>query len=201
MTFFHVGNLTVLSSWIAVLVALLLTMVFYRVVLKKSLGNWFSDTLLNYILIWKFSYAVFHFKMFFNMPISVLYFNGGTAGHWLASFIVTAFILFKALKTNHKILAVVIEVFLIYFALYKFVLFMLEQNILFAIVQAVLLLGYLIILRMQANKMTIQLFGAIYMVELLLLSIEQTIFTTEVLTFGWFSLLGFVMLAIESRRK
>lgn len=201
MTFISIGSVTVQAVWIAVIAAALVTMILYRIVMKKKIGGWYSDLLFYYILIWKFSYILFNFDMFINTPISALYFSGGAKGHILAIVAVSGLYFFQMFKKKENSMVEAMAVFLLYFSTYKSILLVIEWDYLFFAVHVVFLVVYLMTLFVQKEKMTGQFFLAFYMVEFLLLSIGQTIFTLEGFTFSWFGILGIVLFNIRLRGK
>jgi hypothetical protein len=80
---FIIKSLTVPSSWIAVLLALILTgFVLWRVFGKET-EDWYSDAAILFLLVWKLSVIVTDFDMIVDSPLSILYFNGGDTGLYL----------------------------------------------------------------------------------------------------------------------
>ncbi|MEX2460640.1 MAG: hypothetical protein WD469_04970 [Paenibacillaceae bacterium] len=45
-----------------------------------------------WLLVWKGSFLIFHFVEFIQLPISLLYFDGGERGRWMASLVAVAYI-------------------------------------------------------------------------------------------------------------
>ncbi|AYC28980.1 hypothetical protein [Paenisporosarcina cavernae] len=80
---FIIKSLTVPSSWIAVLFALIVTGVILWKRFGKETEDWYSDAAILFLLVWKLSIIVTDFNMVWNSPISILYFNGGETGLYL----------------------------------------------------------------------------------------------------------------------
>lgn len=80
---FIVKSLTVPSSWVAVLLALILTGIVVWRVFGKETEDWYSDAAILFLLVWKLSVVVTDFDMILDSPLSILYFNGGETGLYL----------------------------------------------------------------------------------------------------------------------
>lgn len=80
---FIIKSLTVPSSWIAVLLALILTGIVIWRVFGKETEDWYSDAAILFLLVWKLSVIVTDFDMILDSPLTILYFNGGETGLYL----------------------------------------------------------------------------------------------------------------------
>lgn len=75
---------------------------------KRALGTdesrmWtglYSNAFWVWLLVWKLSYAVFHFKEAFSYPMSFIYFDGGGTGVWSASVLAGIF-LWRGIRKKH----------------------------------------------------------------------------------------------------
>lgn len=99
MDYLSIGQWSLPISWLAFIGAILY--VDYRAKrvwpeLAKHL-DWF---LLLYIVAWKGSYIAFYFKEAMLSPLSILYFDGGLAGHLVALSVLLAYIIWKKIKTD-----------------------------------------------------------------------------------------------------
>ncbi|WP_052455798.1 hypothetical protein [Bhargavaea cecembensis] len=88
-------NLTVPSSWIAVLAAMAVAYGAVRIRKGKESAGLYADAAFWFVLVWKFSYLLTHFGIFLKSPLSVLYYNGGFFGAVLGLLAVLAFLYFK----------------------------------------------------------------------------------------------------------
>lgn len=83
MTYLTIGQVNIPITWIALFIA-----VFYsdfRMRDKASETTKLMEYLLYlYLIIWKLSYVVFSASDFVQAPLSLLYFDGGIRGHFLA---------------------------------------------------------------------------------------------------------------------
>lgn len=61
-------------------------------VLKKTMLELMSSSLLVAFLVWKFSYVLFHPAKAVEQPATILYFSGGDRGFWLALLAGVAFV-------------------------------------------------------------------------------------------------------------
>jgi hypothetical protein len=80
---FIIKSLTIPSSWVAVLLAILLTGIIVWRKFGKETEDWFSDAAILFLLVWKFSVVITDFEMIIDSPLSILYFNGGSVGVFL----------------------------------------------------------------------------------------------------------------------
>lgn len=80
---FIIKSLTIPSSWVAVLLAILLTGIIVWRKFGKATEDWFSDATILFLLVWKFSVVITDFEMIMDSPLSILYFNGGSVGLFL----------------------------------------------------------------------------------------------------------------------
>jgi len=79
-TWITLFTLTVPSSWIAAIAALTAAYAVVRIRAGKEAAAVYSDAAFLFVVIWKLSYAVFHFGTFIKSPLSLLYYNGGLPG-------------------------------------------------------------------------------------------------------------------------
>ncbi|PUB17865.1 hypothetical protein [Paenisporosarcina sp. OV554] len=77
---FIIRTLTIPSSWVAVLLAILLTGIIVWRKFGKETEDWFSGAAILFLLVWKFSVVITDFEMIIDSPFSILYFNGGSVG-------------------------------------------------------------------------------------------------------------------------
>ena len=80
---FIIKSLTIPSSWLAVLLAILITGIIVWRKFAKETEDWFSDAAILFLLVWKFSVVITDFEMIVDSPLSILYFNGGSVGLFL----------------------------------------------------------------------------------------------------------------------
>lgn len=67
---------------------------------RSSILSYVTNAFLIWLFVWKGSYIIFHFIEFSQQPISLLYFDGGERGRWLASIVTAVYIGFKFSKQN-----------------------------------------------------------------------------------------------------
>lgn len=95
---FIIKSLTVPSSWIAVLLAILITWLVLWRKFGKTTEVWFSDAAVLFLLVWKLSVIITDFNMILSSPLSILYFNGGYTGLYLGLIVALARMLFQLKK-------------------------------------------------------------------------------------------------------
>jgi hypothetical protein len=80
---FIIKSLTLPSSWVAVILALIITGIVLWIKFGKDTEDWYSDAAILFILVWKFSVLITDFEMILEFPLAILYFNGGETGLFL----------------------------------------------------------------------------------------------------------------------
>ncbi|MFJ5622850.1 hypothetical protein ACIQD3_08945 [Peribacillus loiseleuriae] len=174
MTYFNFGSLTIPAIWLAASTALILAALFNRVVARERVGDWYWNGFILYFLVWKLSYIVFNLNMFLDIPLSLVYFNGGAKGHILALSILSFYLLFIAVKKHPSINGESAQLFLLYFICYEVVINTLEQSVIETLIHFILLTGYLFLLYfLKKKKITLssQMFIVMVMLELLIFSL------------------------------
>lgn len=73
-------SLTMPSTWVAVLLALLVSSITLLIQFNKQVASHFLDAAIAFILLWKFSVILTDFSAVVQEPFSLLYFNGGYLG-------------------------------------------------------------------------------------------------------------------------
>ncbi|MDN4606837.1 hypothetical protein [Sporosarcina highlanderae] len=95
---FLIGNLTVPSNWIAIIIAFIIAYSVIRLRLGKKQATLFSDAIFYVIIIWKLSVILTDFSIVIRAPISIVYFNGGIFGFCLGLVFVAGRIWFEWIK-------------------------------------------------------------------------------------------------------
>lgn len=90
------------SSWVALLLSLMITYSIIRVKYGKELAHLLGDSIFYFIIVWKLSVVVTDFKVVMQYPLSLLYFNGGKTGVYLGILAVLIQLLFAWKKGRIK---------------------------------------------------------------------------------------------------
>ena len=198
MTYFQFGNLTIPSEWLAAALALFIASFLHRIIAGNKVGDWYWNSFFLYFVVWKLSYILFNLNMFIDMPISVLYFNGGTKGHILALATLSFYLLVIAVKKHPGVYKESSVIFLLYFMIYEVVICLLEKTNLETSVHSLILVGYvffLYYLNKNGRSLVNQIVILIMMVELLTFSIFNSFLSLKALTFTW---IGILTITIQS---
>lgn len=200
MTYFQFGNLTIPGIWISAVIALILSSLLNRFIGEKKTEEWLINGFILLFLVWKLSYVLFHFSMFIEMPLSIIYFSGGWKGQILALVVVSIYLLVFAGKKYPSIYKESTRIFLFYYLIYEITISFLEKNIVETFLHFIVFAGFVVTLFYLKKKETTlsrQIVIVIYMLELLIISLFQPIFTMELLTFTW---LAVTMLILTKKR-
>lgn len=191
MTYFQIGSLAFPAVWLAVLSALFIASLIYRFLTSHKVGDWYWNGFFLYFLTWKLSYILLNLNMFVKMPLSFIYFNGGTKGHFLALTLLSLYLLFYIGKKNPGIYNALSHIFLLFFISYEVIILLLESNWFAAFTQFIVLASYLFLVNYlkKGDKLIPSTLMIVWiLMELLVLSIFNTMFSLETLTFIWIGL-------------
>lgn len=182
----------------AAILAIILGSLLNKLLVRRTPTDWYWNSFFLYVLVWKFSYILINPKMFLNMPFSAIYFDGGTKGHLLALIIVSIYLLFFAVKKHISIYEESAQMFLFYFFCYEIIINSLEKNIVESFIHLILLLSFLFILISfkKKQKAWIQVFLMVMLIELLMISLFDTLLSLEGLIFSW---IGIIVLLLSNR--
>ena len=151
VTYVPIFHLTVPAVWIAVLLGAAAASLIMRFVLRNKTGEWYGNAITLYILVWKFSYILFNFDYFIDMPLSILYFNGGLYGHLLGIVLVTGYLVL-AQKKHADLARQAPFAWLLFFLSYQTILQSLENNVVEAALHALLLVVSILAIRLLAKR-------------------------------------------------
>ena len=102
--FYFVGNVTLASSWIALIIAFVVAYIAIRFRFGKEISGVLVDSIFYFVLVWKLSVIVTDFGNVIKSPLSIIYFNGGTIGFYLALLAVGITLLIESKKKKlHRI--------------------------------------------------------------------------------------------------
>lgn len=80
---FIIGNATVPSSWIALVLAFIISYLAIRFRYGKRISGVLVDSIFYFVLVWKLSVILTDFNNVIKSPLSIIYFNGGLIGFYL----------------------------------------------------------------------------------------------------------------------
>lgn len=83
---FLIGNTTVPSSWVALVLAFALTYLLIRLRYGKRIAGVLADSMFYFLFVWKLSVILTDFENVIKSPLSIIYFNGGPIGLYLGLF-------------------------------------------------------------------------------------------------------------------
>ena len=189
MNYFTIGNLTVPALWAAVLLTVFLSPFLYRLTAGRKLEDWYWNSFFLYFVVWKLSYIPFYFEMFLEMPLSIVYFNGGIKGHFLALISLSIYLIYITEKKRQPIHYDAFRIFPLFFILFETVKYALETNLTVALFSLLLLIGYAVLLIRKKLSFSMQVFFFMILTELFILSFFQSILSIEILTFSWIAII------------
>lgn len=148
---FIIRSLTVPSSWIAVLIALIVTGIVLWRVFGKVTEDWYSDAAILFLLVWKLSVVITDFEMIVASPLSILYFNGGETGLYLGLFAALSrlFWQLRRLEWSQRELTAVLIGFVMIQSLYQLSMVILNEAVILQKITTVILFAGMVILTWQ----------------------------------------------------
>lgn len=185
MSYIPIFHLTIPAVWVAVLLAAAVVKLFMRFFTGEKIGEWYWNALTFYILTWKLSYSLFHFENFRNMPLSILYFNGGLYGHFLGIVVVSIYLI-MAQKKQWKVAKQSVFSWLLFFLSYQAILQSFEKNVVEAILHTLLLIISILAIRFLAKRTDVPnalLLAALLTLELLISSAFGSLWSWQNATF------------------
>lgn len=102
MKWYTVGSASIPASWIAIVIAVLLTSIFLYFRKNRFVSDLFGNAIFIWLFIWKFSVILFQFKLSISNPLSILYFSGGIKGYWLGMTLAFVYAYLKLRKHPHE---------------------------------------------------------------------------------------------------
>lgn len=96
--YYLMGNMTVPSTWIALIIAFVIAYIVVRKKFDKRFAEKFSDLIFTFIIVWKLSVVLTNFETVIYSPLSIFYFHGGRIGVFLALIAIGVKVLFDILK-------------------------------------------------------------------------------------------------------
>jgi len=190
LSFLTIGNISIPEIWVAFLLASFLSPLVIRIIERNSIESWYWNVLLIYFISWKFSYILFNFDMFIDMPLSVIYFNGGDSGHILAVTIITIYMALIAFKKNPKVHKDAGSIFLLFFITLELAMNLLEKNFFQSYLNVFVFIALLVLLILNKKRQKFPLTHwliLLSMVELLVMSFSHSMITIQPITFIWIS--------------
>ncbi|KIL49229.1 hypothetical protein [Jeotgalibacillus soli] len=82
---YNINALIFSSSQAALLLSFFTTWLIIRQTVGKDAANHASNLFFAYVLVWKFSSVLFYWDFIWRAPMSVIYYNGGLYGMWIAT--------------------------------------------------------------------------------------------------------------------
>lgn len=198
--YLEIANITIPALWVAVVAALFIASAIYRFFSREKVGDWYWNGFFLYFLIWKLSYILFHLDMFIDIPLSILYFNGGTKGHLLAILLLISYFFFIS-KRNLALIETSIHTLLLFFLTYEVVIHLLEKNWVESLAHLLVFTFYssmLFFLFKKKRVISKSIIIFIILLELFLFSIFTTLFSIEAFTL---IIIGLTVLLLSKKRQ
>lgn len=97
-SFFTIGNLSVPSSWIALIAAFVVAYSAVRFRYGKKHAEIIGDAFFYLVIVWKLSLVLTDYESVLRSPLAIIYFNGGVVGFYLGLLFIAGKILWNMKK-------------------------------------------------------------------------------------------------------
>ncbi len=97
-SFFIIGNLSVPSSWIALIIAFVVAYSVVRFRYGKKNAELIGDMFFYLVIVWKLSVVLTDFDSVLRSPLAIFYFHGGLFGYYLGLLFIAGKILWEVKK-------------------------------------------------------------------------------------------------------
>jgi len=194
-TYITLGRLSIPADTVAAFASLFLSALLFTYMVKLRIGDWYWNSFMLYIAVYKLSYIFIHFHSFLDNPMSLLYFNGGVWGQILAFVSIALYLLI--IQQKQLVTLESFSVFLLFFTIYQLVLHSLKQNF-FACLLEFLCLIWVLFWAYQ-KRITIKWFLFFLLLEALLLSFFNELQIIRNLSCEFWGL--FVLAVIKRRNR
>ncbi|KAA0966758.1 hypothetical protein FQ087_11190 [Sporosarcina sp. ANT_H38] len=101
-TYFTIGNLSVPSSWIALIIAFVVAYSAVRFRYGKKNAELIGDAFFYLVIVWKLSLILTDFGSILRSPLAIIYFHGGAIGFFLGLLVVVGKVLWEMRKGRLK---------------------------------------------------------------------------------------------------
>ncbi len=200
MNWYTIGSFTFPSTWAAVLISFLITGITLHFLFKKEqAADWYSNVAFVFIVTWKFSVILFYFQMSIKHPMTILYFDGGIKGYWLAIIAVLIYLFYAKIK-QAQIIAVA---WLMTVSVYELIYALLENIPLWMTILHVtgnILLFIMLLKKKQFSQWLIQIIILFTAFQLFTYSLRGELLSIPVLTYITIALFLVVYTIIRERK-
>lgn len=192
------GRFTLPSYVIAAVASLFISSLIFRIIKKQKIHDGYWNSFILYVVVYKISYAVFHFHLFLVSPLSLLYFNGGIKGAILASISVTIYIFWLFKKGHGQFLHDFLFILISFLFIYEMTFHAFLHYYLSMFIELILLISFLIYNNPKKLIKTgkLKVLWIFILLETLLLSLNNELLYSQNLSL---ILIGIIILAFTRR--
>lgn len=205
---FIIKSLTIPSSWVAVLLALFVTGIVLRLKYGKTTEDWFSDSAILFVLVWKFSVLLTDFNMIVDYPLAVLYFNGGETGLFLGVIAALGRLLWQLRKNgwNQREFIAIVTAFVLLQSIYQFLMVSMNDAELWQkVLTVVIFLGMLFLTWRNASRSDVWRFQLLILLLfthiLVALMQPEGVLQTPLMITGLFVICGLTVYALLNKQQ
>ncbi len=153
MKWYSMISLSFPASWAAIVIASLLLFLYLFVQNEKEAANLWSNAFFSFIIIWKLTVILFYFKMTMKNPLTIVYFNGGLKGYWIAFVISLLYFAYKMTRSNKIGRNLIGEAWIFLIMAYEFTFFILnEESMLLSVSQFIVHLLFLVSIKLKFKQ-------------------------------------------------
>ncbi|WP_042346562.1 hypothetical protein [Bacillus massiliigorillae] len=176
-----IGNFTLQVELLTFFITIFAVSFMYKVIMKKSIGDWYFNAIIIYIIIYKGSYIIFQYDLFMKTPLSIVYFDGGWKGQIFAILGLALYMMRITNKKTHMLSIDIVPAYFLFITIYSMIQQAFASHYIAAFIQILILSAYIWIYMKVKLAHENQMFIFFILVQAILLSFFNGLSTTDIL--------------------
>ena len=200
MDYLTIGQYSIHTELLALFLSILLVSILYKSLMKTALHDWYLNSFLLMIAIYKGSYILFYFNLFLDTPLSIIYFNGGWKG-WLLAYGGLIIYLLLSRKSKMWIRLEFRSAYLLFLFTYNSLLHLFDLNLLASGIHIIMLFTLMLAFKWDKTinpRYSKQMFFVYLLIETLLISLYANLLNLQTLLM---IIVGIIMMFVKNDLK
>lgn len=200
LDYLTIGHYSIHTELLALFLSILLVSILYKSLMKTALHDWYLNSFLLMIAIYKGSYILFYFNLFLDTPLSIIYFNGGWKG-WLLAYGGLILYLLLSRKSKMWIRLEFRSAYLLFLFTYNGLLQVFDLNLLASGIHIIMLFTLMLAFKWDKTfnpRYSKQMFFVYLLIETLLISLYANLLNLQTLLM---IIVGIIMVFVKNDLK